>query len=251
MSTTHDTHVSLTVIFNVPEDRTSEEIKKSFYAKAKLQKALYYGFATMGNQMMCREGYKNAEDFSIHVKEVLEKIPSGLDIGPVVVSGPRDELDKMKPHIKARCDVKFAELDSRAATLSGLPASGPDTHVTILPEFTVPDGKMADFQAGFAKFYEGTMAGAGAAGCLYYGFAVAGDRVYCREGYRDAESVLNHLEDVKEPLSEALTIVGESGLRLYLVGPASELDKLRPKLTPIGAIFWELDSSAFCNSDSD
>ena len=78
--------------------------------------------------------------------------------------------------------------------------SCPDTHITIFSEFTVPAGRMADFrvsifatmrewftettQAGFEKFYTATRQGAGAAGCLYYGFAVSGDSLYCREGYK-------------------------------------------------------------------
>ena len=45
-------------------------------------------------------------------------------------------------------------------------------------------GKVAEFQAGFSKFYEATKAGQGAAGCLYYGFAVAESTIYCREGYK-------------------------------------------------------------------
>ena len=45
-------------------------------------------------------------------------------------------------------------------------------------------GKVAEFQAGFSKFYEATKAGQGAASCLYYGFAVAESTIYCREGYK-------------------------------------------------------------------
>ena len=46
-------------------------------------------------------------------------------------------------------------------------------------------GKVAEFQAGFSKFYEATKAGqGGAGGCLYYGFAVAESTIYCREGYK-------------------------------------------------------------------
>ena len=126
--------------------------------------------------------------------------------------------------------------------LGSLPESRQDTHITILPEFTVPKGRMEEFKAGFEKFYTATKNGTKE--CLYYGFAVAGDKVWCREGYTGAEGVLDHLTDVKEPLDEALKIVGEGGLELYITGPASELEKLRPALSPIGATFWALDSQA-------
>ena len=71
------------------------------------------------------------------------------------------------------------------------------------------------------------------------------DKVWCREGYTGARGVLAHLTDVKEPLDEALKIVGEGGLKLYIIGPASELEQLKPALRPIGAVFWELDSQAY------
>ena len=42
-----------------------------------------------------------------------------------------------------------------------------------------------------------------------------------------------------------LARLGEGGVRIHVVGPSQELDKLRPKLEPRGAVFWELDTEAF------
>ena len=84
--------------------------------------------------------------------------------------------------------------------------------------------------------------------------------MYCREGYKDAEAALLHGVDVREMLEEplkvilyfsklilcfAFKIVGPAGFKLNVVGPKSELEKLKPKLAPKGAIFWELDSGSF------
>jgi hypothetical protein len=33
---------------------------------------------------------------------------------------------------------------------------GADTHVTVLPEFIAPEGRLDDFIAGFPKFYAAT-----------------------------------------------------------------------------------------------
>lgn len=33
-------------------------------------------------------------------------------------------------------------------------------------------------------------------GCLYYGFAIDGDEVFCREAYDDADALLAHVESV-------------------------------------------------------
>ena len=245
MTTAPDTHVSLTVTYTVAEGKAAEEYTAKFYAGAKAANStLYYGYAVNGNTLMCRQGYENAEAFFAYLNEVLTCQPGeGFTI---IFSGPREELDKIRPKMQdpnIQGDFTFAKLDGDNMVLGSLPESCPDTHVTILPEFTVPQGRMEEFKAGFEKFYSATKKGTKE--CLYYGFAMAGDKVWCREGYTGAQGVLDHLTDVKEPLDEALKIVGEGGLKLYIIGPASELEKLRPALSPIGAVFWELDSQAF------
>ena len=52
--------------------------------------------------------------------------------------------------------------------------------MTIVPYFTVPDGKMDEFKAGFRCFYDGVATGTDQT--LYYGFASCGDQVFCSEG---------------------------------------------------------------------
>ena len=100
------------------------------------------------------------------------------------MSGPESELEKIKPHMDGRLTIKYAVLDTGSLLLSPFPTSCQDTHVTMIPEFIVPEDRMADFKAGFAKFYSATKAGAGAAGMIYYGFAISGNSVYCREAYK-------------------------------------------------------------------
>merc|ERR1719320_1404500 len=113
-----------------------------------------------------------------------------------------------------------------------------------LPEFVIPAGKVDEFKAGFSKFYAATKNGPGAAGCLYYGFGFAGDSMYCRVGYKTAEDCAKHGADVKEMIEEPIKAVGAGNFKLNVVGPAAELEKLKPKLAPRGAIFWELDSGS-------
>jgi len=245
-TTAPDTHLGLTVIFTIPEGKTAKDYTDKFYAAAKAanNKSVYYGFATNGNKLMCRHGYPNAEDFFAYMEET-ESCEYGDEV-TILVTGAQEELDKIRPKLTEsiqQAEITFAELDGDNIVVCARHSGQPDLHVTILPEFTVPEGKMDEFKAGFEKFYyatkEGTME------CYYYGFAVAGDKVWCREGYMSAAGVKQHLEDVKEPLDEALKIVGEGGLKLNIVGPAAELEELRPALSPLGAVFWELDSQAY------
>ena len=94
-------------------------------------------------------------------------------------------------------------------------------------------------------------------------FAVSGDTVYCREGYRDAATVLLHSADVQadvyildiydlsinsltaqEAMGAALGVVGGAGVELHLVGPCRQLEGLRAGLGRAGAELRELDTRA-------
>lgn len=57
--------------------------------------------------------------------------------------------------------------------------------------------------------------------------------MWCREAYTRAQGMLDHLAKVKQPHEEGLKILGEAGVKLDIMGPASELEKLRPALTPM------------------
>ena len=96
----------------------------------------------------------------------------------------QSDIDIIKTKMDERLTIKYCVLDTGALQINSFPRGCEDTHVTILPEFIVPEEKLTEFKAGFAKFYEATKTGAGAAGMLYYGFSVCGNSVYCREGYK-------------------------------------------------------------------
>jgi hypothetical protein len=119
----------------------------------------------------------------------------------------------------------------------------PDTTVTLVPYFSVPKGKMSEFKSHFGKFYQHTINGTFSNGpCLFYGFAISDDTVFCREGYASAEGVLAHLDEVKEELDAACGLVGPTGLSLSVMGPKAELDALRPALSPLGCKFFVMDA---------
>merc|ERR1719348_1496941 len=127
--------------------------------------------------------------------------------------------------------------------LNPFPSGTADTHVSVLVEFAVPSGKMGDATGVFPKVYATTKGGAGAAGCYYYGFGKTAESVYVREGYKNAAAVLAHGADIKETGEELSKQA--AGVKINVVGPKAEIDQLRPKLEPRGAVFWELDASAF------
>jgi len=248
-----DTHIAVAVIFDVPAGEDYRSYFPKFYSKVKAgtKDCLYYGFATCGNKVLCREGYKNGEALRSHMGDIKDELEGmikkiGKERVKILCSGPPAELEKIKPLDTRLSDqIKIVELDSGALNLKSFPKGTQDTHVTILPEFVVPAGRMDEFKAGFPKFYAATKNGPGGAGCLYYGFGIAGDTVYCREGYTDAEACKLHGADIKDMLEEPMKAVGAGNFKINVVGPKAELEKMKERLAPRGAIFWELDSGAF------
>jgi len=248
-----DTHIAVAVIFDVPAGEDYRSYFPKFYSKVKAgtKDCLYYGFATCGNKVLCREGYKSGDGLKSHMADVKDELEGmikklGKDKVKILVSGPPAELEKIKPHMDSRLadQVKIVPLDSGALLLNSFPKGTKDTHVTILPEFAVPAGRMEEFKAGFPKFYAATKNGPGASGMLYYGFGVSGDSVYCREGFKDGDAAKQHGADIKGIVEEPMKAVGAGNFKLNVVGPKAELEKLKEKLAPRGAIFWELDSEA-------
>lgn len=167
-----------------------------------------------------------------------------VDLGAFAITTTA-ELEKLKAAM-GPLGTKFFALDEHAIC-AAVPADlvGADTHVTIVPYFTVPDGKMDEFKKGFPQFYEHTKAGTAARGdCLYYGFAIEGNTVFCREGYKNGDAVLAHLGEVRAELDVAVKLVGEGGLNLAVMGPATELEKLKVAMGSLGTKFFASDEGS-------
>ncbi len=111
-----------------------------------------------------------------------------------------------------------------------------DTCVTILPYFQVSDGRIEEFR----QLCEQMVAKAsGEAKCLYYGFSLDGNEVFCREGYEDADGLLAHLQNVGALIQEALKI--SKIIRLEVHGNAEELAKLKGPLTQLNPRYFTLE----------
>ena len=109
--------------------------------------------------------------------------------------------------------------------------------VSLHPYFKVHPGKLEDFKKGFPEFVELTKK---EPKNLFYEFSVKGDEVFCREGYLDAEGLLEHLDNVGAPLAQAMQIADL--VRLEVHGPAAELAKLRGPMADLKPEWFELES---------
>ena len=79
-------------------------------------------------------------------------------------------------------------------------------------------------------------------GCLFYGFTYSAGEAYCREGYKDAESLVSHLDNVSD-LIQRLESISELS-RLEVHGPQEEIDKLRewPAIKRLNPKYYVLQS---------
>jgi quinol monooxygenase YgiN len=111
-----------------------------------------------------------------------------------------------------------------------------DTCCTIVPYFKIHSGKTQEFKTLCEQFVEKTKS---EPGCLFYGFSFDGDQAHCREGYRDADAALAHMQNVGAMLPQVFNI--SDFLRLELHGPAAELEKLRPAFAEFNPQYFKLE----------
>lgn len=129
------------------------------------------------------------------------------------------------------------------SNLSGLPQvelpsmTQTDKCCTIVPYFKINAGKLQEFKRVAARCVEQTKS---EQGCLYYGFSYFGDEAHCREGYKDADAALAHVENVGLLLGELLKLAELTKLEFH--GPAEELDKLRGPLAQLNGQYFVLES---------
>lgn len=111
-----------------------------------------------------------------------------------------------------------------------------DRCCTIVPYFRVHEGQMERFREMCDQFVETAKT---EPGCLYYGFSFNGAEAHCREGYRDADAALIHLDNVGSLLTEVMKIADVTRLEVH--GPESELSRLRGPLEAFSPAFFTLE----------
>jgi len=112
-----------------------------------------------------------------------------------------------------------------------------DTMCTIVPYFTVQDGKLDEFKALGEQMVTATKT---ESDCLFYGFSFDGNRAFCREGYTGAAGILAHLGNVDALLKQALSIASLDIFEIH--GPADEVDQLREPLKGLNPTFFVLET---------
>jgi quinol monooxygenase YgiN len=111
-----------------------------------------------------------------------------------------------------------------------------DTCCTIVPYFKIHPGKMPEFKALCEQFVAKTKT---EPDCLFYGFSFDGDQAHCREGYRNADAAITHVQNVGALLAELLKIADVTRFELH--GPEAELEKLRGPFADLRPQYFKLE----------
>ena len=112
-----------------------------------------------------------------------------------------------------------------------------DTVCTLVPYFTVQDGKLDEFKSLGEQMVALTK---NEDDVVFYGFSFSGQRAHCREGYKSAAGVLKHLENVDGLLQQALKIAKLDILEVH--GPESEVEALREPLIALSPTFFTMET---------
>jgi len=111
-----------------------------------------------------------------------------------------------------------------------------DTCVSVAPYFKIHYGKLASFKTICNRFVEQS---ATEANCLYYGFSFNGDIAHCREGFKDAQALLAHIENLK-PIVGEMTKVADL-IKIEIHGTETELAILREPLKGMNPDYFVLE----------
>lgn len=112
-----------------------------------------------------------------------------------------------------------------------------DAVCSLVPYFTVHEGKMDEFKAIATQMVERTKS---ETDVVFYGFGFSGQRAHCREGYASAAGVLKHLENVDALLQQALKLADLNLLEVH--GPASEVAALQEPLKGLNPTYFTMET---------
>ena len=107
--------------------------------------------------------------------------------------------------------------------------------VSLHPYFKVPPDKLQMLKNVLPEFVAKTRT---ETENLFYEFTINGDEVFCREGYVNAEALLEHLGNVGAMLEAAMKIA--ELIRIEVHGPAAELEKLKEPLAHLNPSWFVL-----------
>ena len=78
-------------------------------------------------------------------------------------------------------------------------------------------------------------------GCLYYGWTICDDKLFCREAYIDGNAVNIHLKNVCPLINEFLESAGKLD-SIDIMGPSKEIEVVREGTEGFGTKYYKVHS---------
>ena len=157
---------------------------------------IYYGWTVSedGTRMMCRETYVDGKAAAAHLAAAVPIVGEMLDSGAVALESigvmgteadladVKAEADKLEAGYWTVWD-SFENLKKKSADVAATA-----NFCTIQPTFTIVD--LATAEPLMKECVDATKA---EKGCVYYGWTIKDDKLFCREAYVDGDAVDAHL----------------------------------------------------------
>jgi len=176
------------------------------------------------------------ENVGPQIGKILADGVASLD--QIHIHGPADQIELVKPGTKDLGTVYYhvhSGFTNFEASTGG--DAAPQTLMTIQPTFSILDRAKAE--PIMAEFVEATKR---ESGCVYYGWTIAGDKLFCREAYVDGAAVNAHLANVGEFIGK---ILAEGVCKLdhiHIHGPADQLEIVKPGTKDLGTVYYGIHS---------
>ena len=235
--------------YDLTDEGKAEPVLADLAAKTKTEKGcVYYGWTKAGDTLFCREGYLDSEAVLAHLSNVAScnGLATCTRLRRLEIHGPAPQLEKLrKPaeQMKAQCFERHAGFQrvEMATAVKASPVGGLRLGGSVLRDFCsihayykVTDE--ASLGGLLAKFEARTKA---EAGCLWYAWDRAGDRLFCNEAYASAEALLAHVQH----LEKVGSLQGAAKLTdIEFHGPSAELEKVMGTAKKLGAALFALES---------
>ena len=195
-----------------------------------------------GSKLFCRETYVDGAAAGEHLScvaasgalgEALEKGYIALDNIDVMGTEADLEAAKKVPEFEAfGCGAwtvwdsfqNFKKTSSEEAATQGF--------YTIQPTFTLKDKAAAEpFMKKCVDLTKNEE------GCMYYGWTIKDDKLFCREAYVNGKAVAAHIDNVVGAVGEMLESGAASLDKIELHGPASEWPDCKEQCDSLGMVY--------------
>ena len=205
---------------------------------------IYYGWTTTEidgkKKLFCRETYVDGAAVATHLGLAGPVVGEMIEIGAVAL----DEIGIMGTEADlAACKEAgdglgcgYWKVWDSFENMKKVDGENADTSkfLTIQPTFTIND--MAKAEPFMKKCVDLTKT---EDGCMFYGWTIKDDKLFCREAYVNGKAVAAHIDNVVGAVGEMLESGAASLDKIELHGPASEWPDCKEQCDSLGMVYWD------------